>query len=32
VIESLVSIRRAGAKLLISYLAKEAVRIMQGFR
>jgi porphobilinogen synthase len=32
VMESLVSIRRAGAKLLISYLAKEAVRIMQGLR
>jgi len=32
VMESLVSIRRAGANLLISYLAKEAVRIMQGFR
>ena len=32
VIESLVSIRRAGAKLLISYFAKEAVRIMQGLR
>ncbi|MFN2465921.1 MAG: porphobilinogen synthase [Candidatus Dormibacteria bacterium] len=32
VLESLVSIRRAGAKLLISYLAKEAIRIMQGLR
>ena len=32
VMESLLSIRRAGAKLLISYLAKEAVRIMQGLR
>ncbi|MEA2683144.1 MAG: porphobilinogen synthase [Chloroflexota bacterium] len=32
VMESLVSIRRAGAKLLISYFAKEAVRIMQGLR
>jgi porphobilinogen synthase len=32
VIESLVSIRRAGARLLISYLAKEAIRIMQGLR
>ena len=28
VLESLVSIRRAGAKLVISYLAKEAVRIL----
>ena len=28
VLESLVSIRRAGAKLVISYLAKEAVRII----
>ena len=32
VIESLVSIRRAGAKLLVSYLAKEAIRIRQGLR
>ena len=32
VIESLVAIRRAGAKLLISYLAKEAIRIQQGLR
>jgi porphobilinogen synthase len=32
VMESLVSIRRAGAKLLISYLAKDAIRIMQGLR
>ncbi|GAC1328098.1 MAG: porphobilinogen synthase [Candidatus Dormibacteria bacterium] len=32
VLESLVSIRRAGARLLISYLAKEAVQIMQGLR
>jgi porphobilinogen synthase len=28
VLESLISIRRAGAKLVISYLAKEAVRIL----
>ena len=32
VIESLIGIRRAGAKLLISYLAKEAIRIQQGLR
>jgi porphobilinogen synthase len=32
VLESLVSIRRAGAKLVISYLAKEAVRILDGRR
>jgi porphobilinogen synthase len=32
VMESLVAIRRAGAKLLISYLAKEAIRIQQGLR
>ena len=32
VMESLVSIRRAGAKLVISYLAKEAVRILDGPR
>ena len=32
IIESLVSIRRAGAKLLISYLAKEAIQIMRGLR
>ncbi|MFN2462878.1 MAG: porphobilinogen synthase [Candidatus Dormibacteria bacterium] len=32
VIESLVAIRRAGARLLISYLAKEAIQIMQGLR
>jgi porphobilinogen synthase len=30
VLESLVSIRRAGARLVISYLAKEAVRIVTG--
>ena len=29
VLESLVSIRRAGAKLVISYLAKDAVRILE---
>jgi porphobilinogen synthase len=32
VLESLVSIRRAGARLVISYLAKEAVRILGGPR
>jgi porphobilinogen synthase len=32
VLESLVSIRRAGARLVISYLAKEAVRILGGAR
>ena len=32
ILESLVSIRRAGAKLVISYLAKEAIQIMQGLR
>ena len=32
VLESLVSIRRAGARLVISYLAKEAVRILGGHR
>ena len=32
VMESLIAIRRAGAKLLISYLAKEAIRIQQGLR
>ena len=32
VMESLVAIRRAGARLLISYLAKEAIRIQQGLR
>jgi porphobilinogen synthase len=32
VIESLIGIRRAGAKLLISYLAKEAIQIMRGLR
>jgi porphobilinogen synthase len=32
VLESLVSIRRAGARLVISYLAKEAVRILDGPR
>lgn len=32
VIESLTSIRRAGAKLVISYFAKEAVRILGGPR
>jgi porphobilinogen synthase len=30
ILESLVSIRRAGAKLVISYFAKEAVRIITG--
>jgi porphobilinogen synthase len=32
ILESLVSIRRAGARLVISYLAKEAVRILGGHR
>jgi porphobilinogen synthase len=32
VLESLMSIRRAGAKLVISYLAKEAVHILDGPR
>jgi porphobilinogen synthase len=32
VLESLVSIRRAGARLVISYLAKEAVSILGGHR
>jgi porphobilinogen synthase len=30
ILESLVSIRRAGARLVISYLAKEAVQIVTG--
>ena len=32
VLESLVGIRRAGAKLVISYLAKDAARILGGPR
>jgi porphobilinogen synthase len=32
VLESLIGIRRAGAKLVISYLAKEAARILSGPR